>query len=221
MSSISPVGFNQDLTNLFTSNTANSNNSNNLLKVVSGESSLATISSMGQQINNLYSLVQSSGDKDVVNGFKTAMLSMGNDIGNMRSINFFNNVENMSYTNKEDVNKVFSTLNELNKNGLDGQVNHFIDTFNNTADKLGTDNMDNFLDTTKNLIEKTASDDRLSANSTMSSFLNTYNDILNSTDLEKADKENLVKDFLKDLNSQETITSINQYVNDFRNQNNL
>jgi hypothetical protein len=218
MSSISPVGFNQDLTNLFSTNT---NNSNNLLNVISGESTLTTISSMGQQINNLYSLVQSSGDKDVINGFKTAMLSMGNDIGNMRSVNFFNNMENMSYTDKKDFNKTFSTLNELNKNGLDGQVNHFIDTFNNAVDKFGTKNTGDFLDTTKSLIEKTANDDRLKANSTLSSYLDTYNSILNSTQSDKTEKENLAENFLKNIGEQETITAVNQYITEFKNNNNL
>ena len=221
MSSISPVGFNQDLTNLFSTNTNNTNNSNNLLNVISGESTLTTISSMGQQINNLYSLVQSSGDKDVINGFKTAMLSMGNDIGNMRSVNFFNNMENMSYTDKKDFNKTFSTLNELNKNGLDGQVNHFIDTFNNAVDKFGTKNMGDFLDTTKSLIEKTANDDRLKVNSTLSSYLDTYNSILNSTQSDKIEKENLAENFLKNIGEQETITAVNQYITEFKNNNNL
>ncbi len=221
MSSISPIGFNQDITNFFNSRSASSTNSNNLLNIVSGETSLATISSMGQQINNLYSLVQSSGDKDAINGFKTAMLSMGSDMGNMRSVNFFNNMENMSYTDKKNFNKVFSTLNELNKNSLDGQVNNFIDTFNNAVDKFGTKDMGDFLDTMKNLIEKTAGGDRLKANSTLFSFLNTYNDILNSENLKKNDKETIASKFLKDIDSRETITSINQYIKDFKSNNSI
>ena len=221
MSSISPVGFNQDLTNIFTSNTYNSQNSNNLLNIVSGESALATISSMGRQINNLYSLVKSSGDKDVEAGFKTAMLAIGQDVGNMRSVKFFENAENISYTDKKNFNKIFSTLNELNKNGLDGEVNQFIDTLNNTVDKLGKEKVGDFLDATKKLVEKTAGEDRLKANSTMFSYLNTYNDILNSTKLEKGEKEALAKDFLENLGKQETVASINQYMGNFKNNNNI
>ncbi len=221
MSSITPVGFNQDLTNLFNINDSNSKNSNNMLNIVSGQSTLTTISSMGQQINNLYSLVKSSGNKDVEEGFKTAMLNIGQDIGNLRSINFFNNLESISQTDVKDFNKAFGTLNELHKNGLDGQINKFIDTFNNTVEKFGNENIGDFLDTTKNLIEKTATDDRIEANSTMFSYLNTYNDILNSTSLNKEDKQALSSDFLKNLGNQETITAINQYINNFRNNNNL
>ncbi len=220
MSTVSSINSNNfsPLINNLTSNSSNNLLSENISQILEKESSISTISKMGEQINKIYSFAKSTKDEDTIEGFKTAMFILNSQMSSSRAINFFKTAENLTYTNAETFSNLFSTVNSLNKNNQTSTINSFIDAINTISDKFGTEDLNSFLEKTQKLSEKLGSEDRLNSDKTMFSYLNTVKDIVNSSK-NTEENESLLNTFLQGVNTNSSISAIDQYIQNFRNQN--
>ena len=215
MGSIPPIGFdNQSFFNIF--NQTNSKNSDELLKnAAAGQSTLSSISQLGQTINDLYAYAQKTGDENVINGFKSAIASMGNDISSSRALNFLTYANELKENNGEGFKNLFSTIGKVAGENLGSNVNTVIDTINNAEGKFGQKSVNKVLEGLNKIVETGKEENPLTMSDTLYSYLNTVNSILNSGQ-EQSEIEKAMEDFISGLGEQETVASINQYISNFK-----
>ncbi len=215
MAGIPPIGTsnNQSIFNLLNQENLKSND---LLKNAAfGQASMSTISELGQTINNLYSYAQKTGDENVINGFKSALTSMGNDITSSRAVNFLTYANTLKTNNAESFMNLFSTLGKLSNENLGANTNSVIDTINNAQSKFGQGGADKVLEGLNKILETGKGENPLGITDTLNTYLNQTNTILNSGK-EQSEIEKVLNDFLTGLGEQESIASINQYLTNFK-----
>ena len=215
MSTISSVDFNTS-SPLINNIQLNSDNllSENISKILEEENTINTISDMGKQINKLYSFSKSTKNSRVIEGFNTSMFILRNQLTSQRAINFFRTAEQLTYGNAKTFTSLFSSVNALNKNGLAGVINNFMDAVNSIAEKIGADKLDSFLEKTDNLGSKLRKENSKNSEAIMFSFFNTVSQIANNSD--KQQSEELLNEFLNGLESENTSTAIDNYIKNFR-----
>ncbi len=221
MSIISSIN-SYDFSPLINNSQLNSNSnllSENISEILEQQSSLNTISKMGSQINKIYSFAKSTKNNNVINGFKTAMFLLNNQLTSSRAINFFKTAEYLTFGNAETFSSLFTSINKLNKNGLTGVINNFMDAVNNISEKLGGNELKNFLETTDKLTEKLGAEKNSKASQIMFRYFSTINNLLSSNSLSTENKEELLSNFLKEINNKESSVSVENYIKNFREKN--
>ncbi len=193
--------------------------SENISEILEQQSSLNTISEMGSQINKIYSFVKSTKNDNVIGGFKTSMFLLNNQLTGTRAIKFFKTAENLTVGNVETFASLFSSVDNLNKNGFTGVINNFMDTVNNISEKIGSDKLKNFLEITDKLSEKLGAENTNKASQIMFSFFNTANTLLKSSSISKENKNDLFNDLISKLSKKNTSTEIESYLKKFRENN--
>jgi len=219
MNSINSINnYGENFLNSILNSKQNQDNLNGFGTSIQGESVLNSISTMGKQINDIYSILKESGDEEAINGFKTALNTLGNNINDFSSINFLNLANDLSKNDKETLNNLFTTIEKLDDSGLSNNVYGFINTVNNYEKSLGRENLNDFIKTTSSLADKFENEDALKSASTLNDYLKMVNTISNIKD-ENVNKEEVYKTFAKGINERNDLDTINKYINNFNKDN--
>ena len=185
---------------------------------IQSESVLNSISTMGKQINDIYNTLKTNGDEKAIEGFKSALNSIGTNPGDFSSINFINFANDLAKNDKDTLSNLFTTIEKMDDSGLSNNVYGFINTVTNFANTFGKDNLNGFLNTTSNLADKFHNEDALKSASTLNDYLKMVNSISNIKD-NNINKTEVYKTFVKGINKQNNIDSINKYIKDFNKDN--
>ena len=177
--------------------------------ILQGRIDRLSISALGKKINQLYGNLQSTGSEDALSAFRNFMVELTENPDNMDTLNFVSTTEKLNEAGEEISQQTFETLGQVQEAGANDR------SWVRNLEQMDSSQIEEYMGITQSILER-EEEGRAEVVDQLSSTISTINQ---SQELSDEEKGLLVDKLLSGVKQNSSLTDIEEYIQNFREEN--
>ena len=177
--------------------------------ILQGRIDRLSISALGKKINQLYGNLQSTGSEDALSAFRNFMVELTENPDNMDTLNFVSTTERLDEAGEDISQQAFETLGKVQESGANDR------SWIRNLEQMDSSQIEEYMGITQSILER-EEEGRAEVVDQLSSTLSTINQ---SQELSDEEKGLLVDKLLSGVEQNSSLTDIEEYIQNFREEN--